>query len=757
MPIATFALHQLGWSDFQSLCHTVTREILGQTVVGYLDGDDGGRDGAFTGTWTPVGSESFSGEFVIQAKHTTKADSTLGPADFADEFDKAAQLAASGRCDVYVMMTNARLTATTEEALHGQLERRGINQLLILGATWINQTISESPRLRMLVPRLYGLGDLTQILDERAYDQAQAVLDSMRTDLAKLVRTTTYRKAADALDDFGFVLLAGAPATGKTTMAGQLALAAADAFDTHVITLEDAAQLPERWNPNEKQLFWLDDAFGATQFSPFLASSWQRMTPKVTAAIDGGCKFVLTTRDYILRAAWSHLKPGAFPLLEGAKVVVDVTDLTPGERRQILYNHLKHGRQRPELVQRLVPYLDDAADHPGFSPELARRLADPAFTTNLGRPSGATVTEFFERPRQFLADTFAGLDHDSLAALGLIFLRRGWLPSPITLTDDDAELLNRLGGTLAGVTRSLDQLERSLVANIARDGQPGWVFAHPTMIDAYADRLRNPELLHLLIEGFGIAALLAQTTCGDVGLRNAIVLPSSVWPAVTDRLDGPPENGDSPRRHSDQCLSYLATQCVPAFQQAYLERHPDLLDGLAEPGLMLEHDSDNDVIASLHASGVLPEDIRVTFVEYLIGYCIDGTDGALLWTQRFRDMLTPDENDALRDRLLTEVVPHPERILSGFVDGISYGDMDPDEFTAPVEEFADALQAEFAEDQAVRAAAETLRAARWEWIADNPRPERPPIDETRYRAPEPTKDQTGGQRSVFDDLIPDQE
>ena len=28
---ATFALHELGWSDFQSLCDMICREILGQT------------------------------------------------------------------------------------------------------------------------------------------------------------------------------------------------------------------------------------------------------------------------------------------------------------------------------------------------------------------------------------------------------------------------------------------------------------------------------------------------------------------------------------------------------------------------------------------------------------------------------------------------------------------------------------------------------------------------------------------------------
>ena len=292
---------------------------------------------------------------------------------------------------MYVLMTNARLTARTEEKIDEELRHRGIRQCLVLGSTWINETIAESPRLRMLVPRLYGLGDLTQILDERAYQQAQAVLESMRTDLAKLVRTTTYEKAARALDQHGFVLLTGAPATGKTTIAGQLALAAADVFDTHVVMLDDAAQFADRWNPNERQLFWLDDAFGATQLTPYLAQSWQRITPKVRSAIDGGSKFVLTTRSYILIQALVHLKAGSFPLLDTSQVVVDVTDLTPSDRRQILYNHLKHGRQPKSFLQELIPQLEAAADHPGFTPELARRLAEPTFTARLNPMAADSV------------------------------------------------------------------------------------------------------------------------------------------------------------------------------------------------------------------------------------------------------------------------------------------------------------------------------------------------------------------------------
>lgn len=37
-----YDLHNLGWSSFQQLCLTITREILGQTVESFLDSGDGG-------------------------------------------------------------------------------------------------------------------------------------------------------------------------------------------------------------------------------------------------------------------------------------------------------------------------------------------------------------------------------------------------------------------------------------------------------------------------------------------------------------------------------------------------------------------------------------------------------------------------------------------------------------------------------------------------------------------------------------------
>jgi hypothetical protein len=270
-----YDLHSLGWHSFQQLCLTIAREILGQTVESFLDSNDGGRDGAFTGIWTLHGHESFTGRFVIQCKFTGKRDYNLRASDLSDELVKAKRLVNEGRCDCYILLTNAGLSGREAEKIENLYRRAGAKQVLLYGSMWMCQQIQESKRLRMLVPRVYGLGDLSQILDERAYAQAHALLASLREDLSKVVVTGAYKRAAAALDKHGFVLLTGEPAAGKTTIASLLAMAALDQWNASTLKLDEPAKVVEHWNPDEpSQFFWLDDAFGVTQYESDLVRGW---------------------------------------------------------------------------------------------------------------------------------------------------------------------------------------------------------------------------------------------------------------------------------------------------------------------------------------------------------------------------------------------------------------------------------------------------------------------------------------------------
>jgi hypothetical protein len=336
-----YDLHLLGWHSFQQLCLTVARDTLGQTVHSFLDSNDAGRDGAFAGSWTPAEGQELSGKFVIQCKFSTRVGHNLTRSEFAPELPKVCKLVDAGLCDVYVLLTNAGLSGGQEAEILADLHQAGVKHVLIFGSTWIVQQIKESTKLRMLVPRVYGLGDLSQILDERAYAQARAVLDSLREDLAKVVITESYRKAVQALDEHGFVLLIGEPAAGKTTIASMLAMAAADKWKSSVLKLADPAKVVERWNVLEpSQFFWVDDAFGVTQYESALVHGWNHSLTQVRAMLKQGAKIVMTSRDYIYNRARQDLKESAFPLLSESQVVIDVHELSSVEREQILYNHL---------------------------------------------------------------------------------------------------------------------------------------------------------------------------------------------------------------------------------------------------------------------------------------------------------------------------------------------------------------------------------------------------------------------------------
>lgn len=172
----TYELHSLGWKAFQQLCLSVTAEVWGQTVQGFFDSHDGGRDGAFYGSWSPNKAEAFAGSFTVQCKFSQKPGRGLSIGSLSEELGKAARLAARGLADNYFLLTNMQLTGTADEAIRAAFEAiPGVTRCHIYGAEQISQFIRESPRLRMLVPRVYDRVPLLNVRNEAIDDKAVTV------------------------------------------------------------------------------------------------------------------------------------------------------------------------------------------------------------------------------------------------------------------------------------------------------------------------------------------------------------------------------------------------------------------------------------------------------------------------------------------------------------------------------------------------------------------------------------------------------
>lgn len=751
-----YDLHRLGWHSFQQLCLTIAREVLGQTVQSFLDSNDAGRDGAFAGSWKPASGERLSGQFVIQCKFSSKANYNLAKSDITDEIPKVSKLVADRLCDVYVLMTNAGVSAKQEANIKSELVQAGVKHVLIYGATWIEDQIKENTRLRMLVPRVYGLGDLSQILDERAYTQARAVLESLREDLAKVVITESYRNAVNALDEHGFVLLIGEPAAGKTTIASMLAMAAADKWKSSVLKLDDPGKVVEHWNVDEPtQFFWIDDAFGVTQYESPLAHGWNHSLVQIRTMLRRGVKIVMTSRDYIYNRARNDLKESAFPLLSESQVVIDVHDLTILEKQQILYNHLKLGKQPLDFISSIKPYLEFISAHQRFIPETARRIADPIFTKDLYL-SEYQIGKFVEKREQLLLEVIQSLDVNSKAALGLIYMRKGHLESPVELRSFETQALDRLGSTLGECITALSALNGSLATHIHIQDQAVWGFKHPTISDAYATTLAfSTDLLGIFLSGSSTENLMSQITCGNVGIEKAVVVPKTLFPTIISRLN----DFSASDKYKVQWLSswgakrslyrFLANRCSKEFLTLYIEQNQGILKLISEPGLSLSFSPEVDLIVRLYELALLPEEDRLKFVETVRNYAIEGDDVFALDDDDVRGIFTDSEFGSLMEAVRINLIPNLDNVRRNAERNHDSSEP-PDEHMQDLLDTFSTLKKKFTDDKDVVLAIDREIDLVNNWISETEPPE--PKLSPRTLGTANVTEEKHGSRSLFDDI-----
>lgn len=630
MSASKYDLHQLGWHGFQQLCNAVITTVLGQSVEIFLDGNDAGRDGAFQGTWSPRDGQTFAGKFVIQCKFTARREHKLSLSDIADELTKARKLVEKGQCDVYLLITNAGITGSSSARIEDSFRAVGVKDVLILGATWICEKIESHSSLRMNVPRLYGLGDLSQIIDERRYKQTQALLSELKPDLAKTVVTDTYRHALRALQTRGFVLLVGEPAAGKTTIASLLAMCAVDEWKSEVFKLVTPQEVSTHWNTEESsRLIWVDDAFGVTQYESHLVMGWNRILDAVSTMIKRGHRVVMTSRDYIYNQARRDLKRTSFPLFDESQVVIDVKKLSLSEKEQILYNHLKLGDQTKTVLGKLKPFLPAVALNDRFIPETARRLGTRGFTKGLTFTESG-INDFVVKQEQILVDTLASMDTDSRAALALIYMKEGAVESPVSITIEEDRAIGRLGSTESRCLSALEHLNGSFVQLVDTDAARIWRFKHPTIGDALALNLaQSPEHLSIFVEGTTIERLMDLVSCGDMSVTKATVIPPSFFDGIAKRVFEFASKQDTAMPsylRNDRFFSFLTLRCSREFLVKYIKFDGEVLARVVKTFSRSWVGSSFSLARRLLREGLLPEEHRELIVSNMVEDALSGDD-----------------------------------------------------------------------------------------------------------------------------------
>ncbi|MEN7982609.1 MAG: ABC-three component system protein [Nanoarchaeota archaeon] len=149
-----YQIYSLSKEGFENLIYHVCKELLGEGVVNFAEGPDGGRDAKFEGEANKFPGENSSWDdlFIIQAKGGGNAGSLCSSSQFGKviekEIERIKKLCETENIKNYLIFTSRKLGGNTESLIVQKIkDETGIENVWIGGREFITEHIAKYPEI----------------------------------------------------------------------------------------------------------------------------------------------------------------------------------------------------------------------------------------------------------------------------------------------------------------------------------------------------------------------------------------------------------------------------------------------------------------------------------------------------------------------------------------------------------------------------------------------------------------------------------
>jgi hypothetical protein len=387
----SYRFDDLGWQQFESLCHALLRKIFGPLLEAWGGSSDQGRDAY----WPSIESHSMlapgSGPAIFQAKFiegANAAGSKPGRGLLRAIATECAQIverrrkSTLGDVRTYILITNAPLSPRLrQQAQSSLLSVLPGCTVACWGAAELRAMLADASDIRAAFPQLLDLSDLQKLLADAVntgpIQRSRLCLERAVELLPIFVPTQAYHRALQLLERHHFVVLQGPPEMGKSTVARIVGL-----MKSHDGWEYQECRNPDEFfklrQPSRRQVFIVDDAFGSTEYKPELASAWGNDLDAVLRSAGSDCWLIWTSRSAPLIEALSqmNLQGRAEQFPAPAEVVVDAGELSLEERAHIIFKHAVTAKL-PSVIKHVFRNLAlQAVEDEHFTPLRARNWVE---------------------------------------------------------------------------------------------------------------------------------------------------------------------------------------------------------------------------------------------------------------------------------------------------------------------------------------------------------------------------------------------